>query len=60
MKDIFTIQVLFSGTIMSNIVYGAPCTARSEAIEAAKLANVDSFVKGFPQGYETNVGEKGV
>lgn len=45
---------------MSNIVYGAPCTARSEAIEAAKLANVDSFVKGFPQGYETNVGEKGV
>jgi len=52
--------ILFSGTILSNIMYGMPNATREEAIEAAKLANAHNFVCAFPDGYETEVGERGL
>lgn len=50
---------LFSGTIAKNIAYGAPNATRAEIEAAAVAANADSFIRSFPQGYETDVGESG-
>ncbi|KAB0803558.1 hypothetical protein PPYR_00528 [Photinus pyralis] len=50
---------LFATTIMENIRYGRPDATDTEVIEAAELANVHSFVIGFPRGYNTLVGERG-
>ena len=47
--------ILFSGTILSNIMYGMPNATREEAIEAAKHANAHNFICAFPDGYETQV-----
>eukprot|EP00536_Pseudo-nitzschia_multiseries_P008683 jgi/Psemu1/257444/estExt_Genewise1Plus.C_2240038 len=52
--------VLFSGTIFSNIVYGMPNATRTDAIEAAKQANAHDFICAFPDGYDTQVGERGL
>jgi ATP-binding cassette subfamily B (MDR/TAP) protein 1 len=53
--------MLFSGTIMSNIAYCAPdSTSMEQVIEAAKLANAHSFIESFEDGYNTEVGERGV
>jgi len=52
--------VLFSTSIGENIAYGGP-GARGEEIEAAaKAANVHDFIAGLPEGYDTEVGERGV
>ncbi|MBO7664289.1 ATP-binding cassette domain-containing protein, partial [Candidatus Saccharibacteria bacterium] len=51
---------LFHRTIAENIAYSNPDTKREEIIKAAKLANVDSFIKNLPEGYETLVGERGI
>ena len=52
---------LFATTIAENISYGkrGQCT-RDEIIEAAKQANAHEFISGFPEGYDTVVGERGV
>jgi ABC-type multidrug transport system fused ATPase/permease subunit len=52
--------VLFSGTILSNITYGMPNATREQAIEAAKRANAHEFITAMPDGYETEVGERGL
>ncbi|MCL6588969.1 MAG: ABC transporter ATP-binding protein/permease [Firmicutes bacterium] len=52
--------VLFSGTIRENILYGNPKATFAEVIAAAKTANAYEFIKGLPQGFETEVGERGV
>ncbi|XP_064105402.1 mitochondrial potassium channel ATP-binding subunit-like [Macrobrachium nipponense] len=52
--------VLFATSIMENIRYGRPDAADSEVIEAAKMANAHDFITGFPDGYDTIVGERGV
>jgi ATP-binding cassette, subfamily B, bacterial len=50
---------LFSGTIMENIAYSKPGATPEEIIRAAKAANAHDFIVNFPDGYETQVGERG-
>ncbi len=52
--------LLFSGTIADNVRYGRPDASDEEVVAAAVAANADGFVRGFPNGYETIVGERGV
>ncbi len=51
--------VLFSGTIRENIRYGRLEATDDEVEAAAKAANAHEFILGFPEGYETRVGERG-
>lgn len=51
---------LFAGTVYENILYGRPDAAESEVIEAAKLAGAHEFIRMLTNGYQTNVGERGV
>lgn len=50
---------LFSGTIRDNIAFGRPDATMEEVIEAAKAAAAHDFIMGFPEGYNTPVGERG-
>ena len=52
--------VLFATTIAENIRYGRPAATQAEVEAAAKAANAHDFVVGFPEAYETVVGERGV
>jgi ABC-type multidrug transport system fused ATPase/permease subunit len=52
--------ILFGGTIKENIAYGKPEATDEEIIQAAKQANAFNFVDGFPEKFETLVGERGV
>jgi ATP-binding cassette, subfamily B, bacterial len=51
--------VLFRGSILDNLRYGHPEVDAASAIEAARKALVDEFVGALPQGYATQVGERG-
>lgn len=51
---------LFSGTIMDNIRYGKPQATDREVIEASKRANAHEFIMSFPDGYDTDIGQRGV
>jgi ATP-binding cassette, subfamily B, bacterial len=50
---------LFHGTIAENIRYGNPEASETEIIRAARAANAHDFIVGFPDGYDTMVGERG-
>ena len=50
---------LFNGTIFNNIAYAKPDTAKEEVIEAAIAANAHEFIINKPDGYDTEVGERG-
>ena len=50
---------LFSDTVMENIRYGRLDATDEEVIAAAKLANADQFIHRLPQGYETELSERG-
>ena len=50
---------LFPGTIAQNVAYGKTGATREEVIEACKKANIHDFIMQLPQGYETEVGERG-
>jgi len=50
---------LFHGTVATNIAYGKPDATIDEIITAARAANAHDFIVGFPDGYETLVGERG-
>lgn len=52
--------VLFNDTIEYNILYGRPDATREEVEEAARLAQIDRFIKTLPDGYATSVGERGL
>lgn len=52
--------ILFGGTIKENIAYGKLSASDEEIMEAAKKANAHQFITGFPEAYETVVGERGV
>jgi ABC transporter fused permease/ATP-binding protein len=52
--------MLFGGTIKENIAYGNPDASEELIIEAARKANAHEFITGFPEGYETIVGERGI
>lgn len=56
---VFQDVLLFDGTIMDNIRLGNKNATDDEVIEAAKLANCDSFVSNLPNGYMTTIGENG-
>ncbi|TMW58939.1 hypothetical protein Poli38472_007084 [Pythium oligandrum] len=51
--------VLFAGTIGENIAMGKPGATREEVIDAAKKANAYPFISNFPQGFDTDVGDRG-
>lgn len=56
---VFQDVVLFNSSVMENIRLGRKTATDEEVIEAAKLANVDEFVKDLPEGYQTLIGENG-
>jgi len=51
---------LFDGTVLDNIAFSKPGATRDEVLAAARVAHCDEFVRQFPDGYETIVGERGV
>ena len=51
---------LFAGTILDNIRYGKPDASTAEIIEAAKKANAHDFIMALPDGYATDIGQRGV
>ena len=51
---------LFAGTIMDNIRYGKPDATDEEVIMAARNANAHEFIMAFPDGYDTDIGQRGV
>jgi subfamily B ATP-binding cassette protein MsbA len=51
--------VLFNDTIEGNILMGRPSATREEVIEAAKIANAHNFIMEAPEGYDTNIGDRG-
>ena len=52
-------NILFTGTIKENILYGRPGATDQEIVEAAVAANAHHFIEGLPDGYETEIGERG-
>ena len=55
-QDVF----LFAGTIRENIAYGSLDATDEQIIDAAKKANLHDFVAGLPDGYDTEIGERGI
>lgn len=51
---------LFAGTVMDNIRYGKPDATEEEIILAAKRANAHEFIMELPEGYDTDIGQRGV
>ena len=55
-QDVF----LFTGTFRENIAYGNPDAREEDIVEAAKKANIHEFITSLPDGYDTQIGERGV
>lgn len=53
-------NILFTGTVGENIAFGIPEASQAEIEAAAQVANVHEFITSLPQGYATQVGERGV
>ena len=49
---------LFAGTIMENIRYGKPDATDEEVVMAARNANAHEFIMSFPEGYDTDIGQR--
>ena len=62
-KDVAVVlqkNLLFTGTIEENILWGDPNATHEEVVEAAKCAQADDFIMSFPDGYETKIEQSGV
>ena len=57
---VFQEPALFSGTIRENIAYGNPDASEKEILAAAKAANADEFIRQLDNGYDTQIGERGL
>ena len=55
-QDVF----LFAGTIKENILYGNPAATDEQIAQAAKRANIHDYIMTLPNGYDTEIGERGV
>ncbi|KIL35642.1 multidrug ABC transporter ATP-binding protein [Cohnella kolymensis] len=53
-------NILFSGSVRDNILFGNPDAGQAEIIQAAEAANAHDFVMNLPNGYDTEIGERGV
>jgi ATP-binding cassette subfamily B protein len=53
-------SILFSGTIRDNIRYGRPAASDDDVVAAARMAQAHEFISGFPDGYDSMVGQRGV
>ena len=51
---------LFAGTVYENIRYGKPNASQADVIAAAKRANAHNFIMSLPDGYQTDIGQRGV
>lgn len=51
---------LFSGTVADNLRYGRPEARDDELVAAARAANAHDFIMGLPDGYDSNIGQRGV
>ena len=51
---------LFAGSVAENLRYGRPDASPDEVVEAAKRAHAHEFIEALPQGYDTDIGERGV
>ncbi|MCD7737810.1 MAG: ABC transporter ATP-binding protein/permease [Lachnospiraceae bacterium] len=51
---------LFAGTVYENILYGRPDASREEVIAAARSANAHEFIMSLPNGYDTDIGQRGI
>lgn len=51
-------SILFTGTVAENISYGKPGASRQEIIAAAREAQIDDFIQGLPEGYDTRVSDE--
>ena len=52
-------SILFNDTVHNNIAFGMPDATREQVAEAARIANADAFINQLPQGYDTNIGDRG-
>jgi len=52
--------LLLSGTIMENLRYGNPDASIEQVMRAARVAGIHDFINSLPEGYETEIGEKGI
>ena len=55
-QDVF----LFNGTFKDNIIYGKPNATMEEIVDAAKKANIYDYIMSLPDGFDTEIGERGV
>jgi ABC-type multidrug transport system fused ATPase/permease subunit len=53
-------NILFSGSVRDNILFGKPDATEEEIVQAAVAANATEFIVGLPNGYDTEIGERGV
>jgi subfamily B ATP-binding cassette protein MsbA len=53
-------SILFNDTIFNNIAFGRPNATEAEVIAAAKIANAHDFIQEIEQGYESNIGDRGL
>ena len=55
-QDVF----LFTGTIRENIAYGKLDASEEEILDAARKAHLEDFIASLPEGYDTQIGERGL